>query len=203
MSKKGIEDMLNELEMFIDNCKFQPFSSTKIIVPKDEFMIMLQDLREKLPNEVERCQKVVQNKEAILAEAKEQAEQIVLSANEKMNGLLEQHELVEQAREYAEQLVQEAQGKAAEHLELAKSEADAMIEVARQESQAIQKGALEYTQDTLSQMEEWFHHTLVEGSKRYNEMLDHIEESMTMIRNNRQEVEGSIQSMSEDTERVQ
>lgn len=198
MSKTGIEDMLNELEMFVDNCKFQPFSSTKIIVPKDEFMLMLQDLRDKLPNEVERCQKVMQNKEAILSGAREEADQILSSANERVNTLLEQHELVEQAREYAEQIIGEAQMKANEQLQIAKSEADSIIEVAKQESQAIQRGALEYTKDTLIQIEEWFNHTVVEGSKRYNEMLDHIEESMTMIRNNRQEVESSIQSMTEE-----
>lgn len=198
MSKKGIEDMLNELEMFVDNCKFQPFSSTKIIVPKDEIMTIVQEVRVKLPNEVERCQKIMQNKDAILAEARSEAEQIVMSANEKVSALLEQHELVEQAREYAEQIIAEAQAKANEQLQTAESEAQSIVETARQESQAIQRGALEYTKDTLNQMEEWFHHTVIEGSKRYNEMLDHIEESMTMLQKNRQEVEHSIQSMTEE-----
>lgn len=198
MSKKGIEDMLNELEMFVDNCKFQPFSSTKIIVPKDEIMMILQDLRDKLPNEIERCQKVMQNKDAILSEARAEAERIVNCANEKVNTLLEQHELVEQAREYAEQVIEEAKAKANEQLQMAQSESESIIEAAKQESQAIQKGALEYTNDTLNQVEEWLHHTVIEGSKRYNEMLDHIEESMTMIQKNRQEVQSSIQSMTEE-----
>ena len=36
MAKKGIEEMISEIEIFIDNCKYQPLSSSKIVVPKDD-----------------------------------------------------------------------------------------------------------------------------------------------------------------------
>ena len=41
MGKKGVEDMIDEIEVFIGNCKYQPLSSNKIIVPKDELERML------------------------------------------------------------------------------------------------------------------------------------------------------------------
>lgn len=53
MGKKGAEDMITELEIFIDNCKFSPLSSNKIMVPKDEIGAMLDELRLKLPSEIE------------------------------------------------------------------------------------------------------------------------------------------------------
>lgn len=34
MARKGIEEMISEIEIFIDNCKYQPLSSSKIIVPR-------------------------------------------------------------------------------------------------------------------------------------------------------------------------
>jgi len=36
MARKGIEEMISEIEIFIDNCKYQPLSSSKIIVPKED-----------------------------------------------------------------------------------------------------------------------------------------------------------------------
>ena len=30
MGKKGVEDMINEIEMFIDSCKYVAFSSDRI-----------------------------------------------------------------------------------------------------------------------------------------------------------------------------
>ena len=66
MGKKGVEEMINEIEIFIDNCKYQPLSSNKIVVPKDEMERLLSELKLKLPSEIERCKKIMRNKEAIL-----------------------------------------------------------------------------------------------------------------------------------------
>ena len=44
MSSK-IEQLIDEIEAFIDDCKFQPLSSTKIIVNKEEMDELLRELR--------------------------------------------------------------------------------------------------------------------------------------------------------------
>ena len=66
MGKKGVEEMISEIEIFIGNCKYQPLSSNKIVVPKDEFDRLLNELKMKLPSEIERCKKIMRNKEAII-----------------------------------------------------------------------------------------------------------------------------------------
>ena len=43
MSK--IEQIITEIEEYIDNCKFQPLSNTKIIVNKEQLEDMLAELR--------------------------------------------------------------------------------------------------------------------------------------------------------------
>ena len=53
MGKKSIEDMIGEIEIFIENCKFQPLSSSKIVVPKEDLLQMLDDLKMKLPGEID------------------------------------------------------------------------------------------------------------------------------------------------------
>jgi hypothetical protein len=48
MGKQGVEEMIDEIEVFIESCKYQPLSSNKIIVPKDELERMLNELKLKL-----------------------------------------------------------------------------------------------------------------------------------------------------------
>ena len=48
MGKKGVEDMINEIEVFLEQCNYQTFSQTKIVVPKEELNRMLNELKLKL-----------------------------------------------------------------------------------------------------------------------------------------------------------
>ena len=40
-----IEQLISDIEAYIDNCKYQPFSNNKIIVDKDQLEDMLSELR--------------------------------------------------------------------------------------------------------------------------------------------------------------
>ena len=97
MAKKGIEEMISEIEIFIDNCKYQPLSSSKIVVPKDDLEQMLNELKLKLPNEIERCKKIMRNKEAILADARTRADSIITESVAEANKLVDQSQIVELA----------------------------------------------------------------------------------------------------------
>ena len=83
-----IEQMISDIESYIDNCKFQPLSNTKIIVNKEQLEDMLNELRLKTPEEVKKYQKILNNKDAIIADAKEQAETIVNAARFVQKSLL-------------------------------------------------------------------------------------------------------------------
>ena len=75
-----IEQLIDEIEEYIDNCKPQPFSSTKIIVNKDDIDELLRELRMKTPDEIKRYQKIISNKEAILNDARAKAEALINEA---------------------------------------------------------------------------------------------------------------------------
>ena len=45
-----IEQLINEIEEYIDSCKFQPLSTTKIIVNKEELDELLMELRLRIPH---------------------------------------------------------------------------------------------------------------------------------------------------------
>lgn len=57
-----IEQIIEEIEEYVDSCKFQPLSSTKIVVNKEELEELLRELRMKTPDEIKRYQKIISNK---------------------------------------------------------------------------------------------------------------------------------------------
>jgi hypothetical protein len=58
-----IEQLISDIEAYIDNCKYQPFSNNKIIVDKDQLEDMLSELRLKTPDEIKKYQKILNNKD--------------------------------------------------------------------------------------------------------------------------------------------
>ena len=75
-----MEQIIEEIEEYIENCKYQPLSTTKIIVNKEEICELIGELRSKTPEEIRRYQKIISNKEAILADAQAKADQIIAQA---------------------------------------------------------------------------------------------------------------------------
>ena len=47
-----IEQLIDEIEEYIDSCKYQTFSSSKILVNKDEIEELIRELRVKTPDEI-------------------------------------------------------------------------------------------------------------------------------------------------------
>ena len=76
-----IEQIIEEIEEYIDGCKIKPLSNgSQIIVNREEIDELLTELRTKTPDEIKRYQKIISNKEAILADAKTKAEEIIAQA---------------------------------------------------------------------------------------------------------------------------
>ena len=69
-----IEQLIGEIEEYIDSCKFQPLYSTKILVNKEEIEELLVELRLRIPDEIKKYQKIISNQDAILNEARTQAD---------------------------------------------------------------------------------------------------------------------------------
>ena len=61
-----IEQLISDIEAYIDNCKYQPFSNNKIIVDKDQLEDMLSE-KETITGE--EFMKILNNKDAIISDA--------------------------------------------------------------------------------------------------------------------------------------
>ena len=110
-----IEQIIEEIEEYIDrDCKFQPLSQTKIIVNKEHMDELLRELRMKTPDEIKRYQKIIANRDAILADAKAKADAMIEEAQVQTTELVSEHEIMQQAYAQANEIVTQATAQAQE-----------------------------------------------------------------------------------------
>ena len=107
-----IEQIIEEIEEFVDSCKFQPLSSTKIVVNKEELEELLRELRMKTPDEIKRYQKIISNKDAILEDAQQKADAIISDANAKAQQIVSESEVMQTALQQSNQLIEQTNAQA-------------------------------------------------------------------------------------------
>ena len=133
-----MEQIIEEIEEYIDNCKYQPLSSTKIVVNKDELEELLTELKMKTPEEIKRYQKIISNKEAILADAQAKADAIIAQAQVQTSELVSEHQIMQQAYAQANEVVM-----------IATKQAQEILDKATNDANNIRMGAIQYTDLSL------------------------------------------------------
>ena len=68
-------------------------------------MNFLRELRMKTPDEIKRYQKIIANKDAILADAQAKADSMIEEAQIQTNELVSEHEIMQQAYAQANEIV--------------------------------------------------------------------------------------------------
>ena len=96
----AVTDTLKKLEDLVADASHLPFSD-KALVNDDEIVHLVEELRMDLPKELNRAAEIMQEQEGIIARANEQAKNIVSAAEARANQLLEESEIVIQAKERA------------------------------------------------------------------------------------------------------
>ena len=142
MSSK-IEQQIDQIEDYIDSCRYQKFSKTNIIVDKDELDGLLEELRARTPEEIKHYQRIISNKEAILEDARRKAEELINEATIQTNELVSEHEIMQQAYAQADQIVR-----------LAQQQAQEIVDRAVVEANAYRSSASQYMDDMLGTLED-------------------------------------------------
>ncbi len=173
-----IEQIIDEIEEYIDSCKFQPLSTSKIIVNKDQMDELLRELRMKTPDEIKRYQKIIANKDAILADAQAKADSMIEEAQIQTNELVSEHEIMQQAYAQANEIVTAATEQAQEILDNATNDAN-----------EIRIGAVQYTDDLLANAENIIGNTLDSYTTKYDGLVNSLQECYDTVRSNRSELE--------------
>ena len=101
-----IEQIIEEIEEYVESCKYQPLSTTKIVVNKEELEELLRELRMKTPDEIKRYQKIISNKDAILADAQAKADAVIAETKTQVQDMVKESEVMQQAYAQANEIVQ-------------------------------------------------------------------------------------------------
>lgn len=172
-----IEQIIDEIEEYIDSCKPQPFSASKVIVNRDELDDLLAELRRKTPDEIKRYQKIISNKEAILADAQAKADAIIAEAQVHTSELVSEHQIMQQAYAQANEVVLVATNQAQEILDNATNDAN-----------NIRMGAIQYTDDILKNLEEIIGHAMETTQARTDNLMKSLQSCYDLVNTNRNEL---------------
>ncbi|MCR4727859.1 MAG: vacuolar family H+-ATPase subunit H [Lachnospiraceae bacterium] len=187
-----IEALIDEIEEYINNCKFQTLSNTRIIVNKDEIDELLRELRMNTPEEIKRYQKMISQRDAILADAKKKADALINEATIQTNQLVNEHEIMQQA--YA---------KANEVVTMATKQAQEVLDKATIEANSVRAAAMQYTDDLLANLEKIITHAAQSAVTNYNELIGNLNSCNGIIKENRTELhpgeDDDLESLSLDT----
>lgn len=131
-------ELLDQIEEIIESGTNVPFTGGKCLVNRDEVLEILQEIRLRLPEDMKHAKRIVEEKERILAEAQQEAENIINNAESRIAALVDEHEITKKAYEQAEVIISNAKKNARE----------------------IRLGTREYADSILSKVEDILEETL-------------------------------------------
>lgn len=172
-----IEEIIDEIEEYIDSCKPSAFSTSKITVNRDELEALLEELRAKTPEEIKRYQKIISNSEAILADAQKRADAIIAQAQIQTNELVSEHQIMQQAYAQANEVVM-----------IASKSAKEMLDKATEDANNIRMGAISYTDELLGNIETVISNYMETTKARTDSQLSTMQGFLEVVSTNRKEL---------------
>jgi len=181
MARKSIEDVMNEIEDFLNSCSTKALSSNKVIVPRDEFDELFGDLKVKIPAEIDRCKKIMRNKEAILMDARKTADGIIAEASAKAQQMVSETEVMAQANQTAYETV-----------EMARVQANEMLAQAVAEANEIRLGSMQYTNDIMLGIRNYVEATMEAERANYENLIQTLNNDYMIADANLLEIQNQI-----------
>ncbi|MBO4291526.1 MAG: vacuolar family H+-ATPase subunit H [Lachnospiraceae bacterium] len=190
-----IEQIITDMENYLANCKNRAFSSTDVIVNRDDMEEMLEELRRKTPEEIKQYQKIIAQKEAILADAAERADAMRASAEQQAKALLEQAAAEHNQMISEHEVMLRAQARADEFVNMAMNKAQGIVDNATMEANALKDAANHYMEDVLEHLEKIissasqaavsnFNRTMQYTQDNYQKTIGSLNEYQEIIRDN-------------------
>lgn len=177
MAMSRIEQLIEDIYEFIESCKMQPLSQTKVVVPKEQLYDLLDELRLRTPDEIKRYQKIIANRDNIIADAEQRALQIQAEARDKAKNLVNDNEIMQQAYYQANEMVSSAS-----------AQAEAMLKSANEDAEQIRAGALAYTNEILSEVENILSNAFESTRSKSEALVNSLKNNLDIVVNNRREL---------------
>ena len=172
--------LLEEIEIYIDNCKTAGVlsSGNMIKVNREELIAMLEEVRMRLPKEIAESKRIVKTQGQHYCRCKSKRTANHAGCGKRSRVMIDDQEIVSMANMRADSIVSEAQ-----------KEADELNGRAREAAREVQTGALKYTQNMLEGLE-YMYSTIIKEEKEYfNSVLEKLKEGHKQIVADKQEID--------------
>lgn len=188
MAESKIEQLIDDIFEFVESSK-SPFTNhNKVTLHKDELYDMLDELKMRTPEEIKKYQKIIANRDKIIADAQNNADIIIEQANNHAAAIVDESVMVHQANERAEEIIAAAN-----------NEANIIVSRANEEAMQIRVGAIQYTNDLLSNAESIIQNAYKNTKARYDLVFEALKEDLDVITANKKDLAKDMpQSMREE-----
>lgn len=186
-----LEHIIDELEDYLAGCRAVAFSGSKISVDKETITEFIDELRLKTPDEIKKYQKLISNKDAILADAKEQADMMIREAKIQTEELINEHEIMQRAYEQANACI-----------ESARAQAQMIVDNAQEDANNIRMGAIQYTDDMLANLQMIIEHSLESSKSKFDSLIASLQKDLNIVAANRKELKGEPEESMEVEENL-
>lgn len=152
MSRMQLVILLDRLENIVENSTRVPLTG-RIMVDRDEILDIIDDIRMSIPEEIEKAEWIIKERDRIMAEAQKEAQDVVKKAQDYIGKSISESDIVQQAKEEAQKIVDEAKNAALELREDAEAYTDSQLEqLERTLSELL--GVVKRGRDVLSKRKE-------------------------------------------------
>jgi hypothetical protein len=100
--------LVDRLEELVGMGKRMPFSN-RVMVEEGEFLALIDQLRVAVPNEIRMAQRVIRERERIIADAQNEAAKILKTARERAEYAVSEHGIVQEAMQQSEEILRQAE----------------------------------------------------------------------------------------------
>ena len=160
-------------------CKSPTFGgSGKIICDRSALEEFLDDLKLSTPEEIKKYQKIISQKDMIIADAKSQSNAIIAESKKEAQRMVDEHSIMQQA-----------QAEAKEVLSIANDDANRLKAAAEEEVENYRIGIVNYADETLSELQSLVEDAIQEQENRHAALINHLRSIEERIAGDRQETD--------------
>lgn len=119
--------LITELEDIIDKGVAVPFSG-RCLLDKEELLEIIQEIRLKLPTDLEQAKWIKAERQNIINDARKEAEEIIKNANDQLVAMIDENEITKKATQAASEIMDSANAEANSAKESSYQYADYLLE---------------------------------------------------------------------------
>lgn len=182
MNPSRIEQAIDEIYNYVEDCKPSKLYPSKVVVDREQLYDLLDELRLCAPEEIKRYQKIITNRDGILNEAQQRAEDMVSQAQRQTAQILDQSEIVQTAYQRAEEIMRQAN-----------EEAQRLVDAAQNESEQMRKASLLYTDELLSEAQAHVEEALRDIENKSRMLSSALKNSIQLMKSNKEELQSQLE----------